>query len=102
MRLFGQSSSDPYMASEKGLSNPNPQLLRGARYQIVPSGRGLPMAQVDLTFRRELGAVANPDMSLVVLLDRSGSMQEAFREGHVQNVAAAIYNHVAWPASAMI
>ena len=95
MRLFGQSSSDPYMASDKGLANPNSQLLRGARYQIVPSGRGLPMAQVDLTFRRELGAVANPDMSLVVLLDRSGSMQEAFREGHVQNVAAAILNHVA-------
>lgn len=83
------------MASERGLSNPNSQLLRGARYQIVPSGRGLPMAQIDLTFRRELGAVANPDMTLAVLLDRSGSMQEAFREGHVQNVAAAIYNHVA-------
>ena len=95
MRLFGQSSADPYMASDKGLANPNPQLLQGARYRIVPSGRGLPMAQVDLRFRRELGAVANPDMTLAVLLDRSGSMQEAFREGHVLNVAAAIFNHVA-------
>lgn len=53
------------------------------------------MAQLGLTFRREVGSVANPDMSLVVLLDRSGSMQEAFREGHVLNVAAAIFNHAA-------
>ena len=83
------------MSSDKGLANPNSQLLSGARYQIVPSGRGLPMAQLDLRFRREIGAVANPDMSLVVLLDRSGSMGEAFREGHVLNVASAIFNHVA-------
>ena len=95
MRLFGQSSANPYMSSDKGLANPNSQLLSGARYQIVPSGRGLPMAQLDLRFRREIGAVANPDMSLVVLLDRSGSMGEAFREGHVLNVASAIFNHVA-------
>ena len=95
MRLFGQSSDNPYMGSDKGLANPNSQLLQGARYQIVPGGRGLPMAQIDLRFRRELGAIANPDMSLVVLLDRSGSMQEAFREGHVLNVALAILNHVA-------
>ena len=95
MRLFGQSSANPYMASDKGLANPNSQLLSGVRYQIVPSGRGLPMAQLDLRFRREIGAVANPDMSLVVLLDRSGSMGEAFREGHVLNVASAIFNHVA-------
>ena len=95
MRLFGQSSANPYMVSDKGLSNPNSQVLSGVRYQIVPSGRGLPMAQVDLRFRRDIGAVANPDMTLAVLLDRSGSMQEAFREGHVYNVAAAILNHVA-------
>ena len=95
MRLFGQSSANPYMASDRGLSNPRPDVLRGVRYQIVPGVRGLPMAQLDLHFRRELGAVANPEMSLVVLLDRSGSMQEAFREGHVLNVATAILNHVA-------
>ncbi len=83
------------MSSDKGLSNPNSQLLSGARYQIVPSGRGLPMVQLDLRFRREAGAVANPEMSLVVLLDRSGSMQDAFREGHVLNVASAILDHVA-------
>ena len=95
MRLFGQSSANPYMASDKGLANPHSALLSGVRYQIVPSARGLPMAQLGLTFRREIGSVANPEMSLVVLLDRSGSMQEAFREGHVLNVATAILNHAA-------
>jgi uncharacterized protein YbjQ (UPF0145 family) len=95
MRLFGQSSGNPYMASERKLSNPDFMALREVRYQIIPSGRGLPMAQLDLRFRRDLGAVANPDMSLVVLLDRSGSMYEAFREGHVLNVAAAILSHAA-------
>ena len=95
MRLFGQSSANPYMTSDKGLANPHSALLSGVRYQIVPSARGLPMAQLGLTFRREIGSVANPDMSLVVLLDRSGSMQEAFREGHVLNVATAILNHAA-------
>ena len=52
------------------------------------------MAQVGLRFRRDFAAAANPDMTLAVLLDRSGSMSEAFREGHVYNVAAAILNHV--------
>ena len=94
MRLFGQSSGNPYMSSDRGLANPRPDLLAGVRYQIIPSARGLPMAQLDLRFRRELPAVANPDMTLAVLLDRSGSMQEAFREGHVLNVAAAILSHV--------
>lgn len=96
MRLFGQSSGDPYMASDRGLSNPRPDVLSGVRYQIVPSVRGLPMAQIDLRFRRDLPAVANPDMTLAVLLDRSGSMADAFREGHVLNVAAAILNHVSY------
>lgn len=100
MRLFGQtigqSSANPYMASDRGLSNPRPDVLGGVRYQIVPSTRGLPMAQLDLRFRRDLPAVANPDMTLAVLLDRSGSMSEAFREGHVLNVASAILNHVAY------
>ncbi len=95
MRLFGQSSGSPYMASDHGLSNPRPDVLSEVRYQIVPSARGLPMAQLDLRFRRDIGTVSNPDMTLVVLLDRSGSMQEAFQEGHVLNVATAIFNHVA-------
>lgn len=95
MRLFGQSSGNPYMSSDRGLANPRPDLLAGVRYQIIPGARGLPMAQLDLRFRRELPAVANPDMTLAVLLDRSGSMSEAFREGHVLNVAAAILGHIA-------
>ena len=95
MRLFGLGSADPYMASDRGVSNPRPDLLSGVRYQITPSPRGLPMAQVGLTFRRDVPAVANPDMTLVVLLDRSGSMREAFQEGHVLNVASAIFSHVA-------
>ena len=94
MRLFGQSSGNPYMSSDRGLANPRPDLLAGVRYQIIPSARGLPMAQLDLRFRRDLPAVANPDMTLAVLLDRSGSMRDAFREGHVLNVAAAILGHV--------
>lgn len=98
MRFFGQtigqSSANSYMASDRGLSNPRPDVLSGVRYQIIPSARGLPMAQLDLRFRRDLPAVANPDMTLAVLLDRSGSMQEAFREGHVLNVTSAILNHV--------
>jgi uncharacterized protein YbjQ (UPF0145 family) len=93
MPLFGNG---PYMSLSRGLSNPRPDLLAGARYQIVPSLNGLPSAQLSLTFRRNIPIVTtNPDMSLAVLLDRSGSMQEAFREGHVYNVASAILNHVA-------
>ncbi len=94
MRFFGQGNG-PYMSRDRGLPNPSPGLLSAARYQIVPSARGLPMAQVDLQFRRDIPVVANPDMTLAVLLDRSGSMSEAFREGHVLNVASAIFNHVA-------
>jgi uncharacterized protein YbjQ (UPF0145 family) len=94
MPFFGRSSSGPYMASDRRLANPRSDLLDSTRFQIVPGPRGLPMAQVEMKFRRNLPTVANPDMSLTVLLDRSGSMGEAFREGHVYNVAAAILNHL--------
>lgn len=67
-----------------------------ARYQIVPSPRGIPAVQLDLSFRRDSTlSMVNPDMTLAVLLDRSGSMQQTFNEGHVTNVATVIYNHVA-------
>jgi len=89
------TGGSPYMANDRKLTNPRPDLLIGLRYQIVPGSRGLPMAQIDLTFRRNLPSISNPDMTLAVLLDRSGSMSDAFSEGHVYNVAAAIYNHVA-------
>ena len=94
MPFFGRSSNGNYMASDRRLANPRPDLLDAARFQIVPSPRGLPMAQVELRFQRFLRPIANPEMSLTVLLDRSGSMGEAFREGHVLNVASAILGHV--------
>jgi uncharacterized protein YbjQ (UPF0145 family) len=95
MRLFGLGNG-PYMSFSRGLPNPQPDLLAGVHYQIVPSLRGLPSAQISLRFRRDItGAVSNPDMSLAVLLDRSGSMQEAFAGGHVYNVLAAIQNYAA-------
>ena len=96
MRLFGLRGNGPYMAFDRRLPSNRSDLLRSSRYQIVPSPRGLPMAQLSVSFRRDLPAIINPDMNLTVLLDRSGSMQEAFAEGHVYNVAMAIYNYVAW------
>ena len=93
MGLFDQLSANPYMSSSRGLANPRTDLLASVRYQIVPSLRALPMAQIELDFRRDIPTVSNPDMTLTVLLDRSGSMSEAFREGHVFDVASAIFNH---------
>ena len=94
MRLFGMGNG-PYMSLSRGLPNPEPGLVDRVRYQIVPSLNGLPSAQISLQFRRDTTVVtSNPDMTLAVLLDRSGSMQEAFREGHVYNVASTILNHV--------
>jgi len=93
MRLFGIGNG-PYMSFSRGLSNPRPDLIAGIHYQIVPSVRGLPAAQINLRFRRDIsGSLTNPDMTLAVLLDRSGSMQETFNEGHVHNVALAIHNY---------
>jgi uncharacterized protein YbjQ (UPF0145 family) len=57
------------------------------------------MAQVSLSFRRNIPAIINPDMTLAVLIDRSGSMTDTFNEGHVNNVALAIWNHVSWAGS---
>jgi len=94
MRLFGMGNG-PYMSLSRGLPNPEPAIVDHVRYQIVPSLNGLPSAQVTLQFRRNANVVtSNPDMTLAVLLDRSGSMREAFAEGHVYNVASTILNHV--------
>lgn len=93
MPLFGNG---PYMSMSRGLSNPRPDIIQNVRYQIVPSLNGIPSAQISLTFSRFTNVVtSNPDMSLAVLLDRSGSMSAAFEEGHVYNVARAILDHVA-------
>ena len=94
MRLFGLGNG-PYQTMSHGLANPSQELLSRARYQIVPSQRGAPAARLNLWFRRDIPSVTNPDMTLAVLLDRSGSMSEAFAEGHVYNVTQAILRHVA-------
>lgn len=96
MRLFGLGGNGPYMAFDRRLPNNRSDLLTGSRYQIVPSPRGLPMAQVSLRFNRYIPALVNPDMSLTVLIDRSGSMTDTFNEGHVYNVARTIFNHISW------
>ena len=70
MRFFGLGGNGPYMASDRRLPNPRPDLLTSTRFQIVPGTRGVPMAQIDLIFRRNLPVCANPDMTLAVLLDR--------------------------------
>jgi uncharacterized protein YbjQ (UPF0145 family) len=95
MRFFGLTKSDPYLSRPRGLANPRPDLFRSVHYQIVPSPRAMPMAQVSLDFRQDVRPCANPDMTLTVLVDRSGSMAEAFAEGHVYNVTSAILNYVA-------
>src|SRR5229473_7247537 len=86
--------SGPYMGSPSTLANPRPDLLSRATYQIVAGPHGLPVAQLGLTFKRTGPAVANPDLTLAVVLDRSGSMTETYRDGHVYNACAAILNHV--------
>src|SRR5947209_5141603 len=86
--------SGPYMGSPKNLNNPRPDLLDRVTYQIVAGPHGLPMAQLGLRFTRTYSAVVNPELTLAVVLDRSGSMTETYRDGHVYNAAAAILGHV--------
>lgn len=100
MRLFGLGGNGPYMGFDRRLPNNRSDLLASSRYQIAPSPRGIPMAQISLRFRRDIPALLNPDMTLTVLIDRSGSMTETFREGHVDNVAMAIWNHISWAQNA--
>ncbi len=92
MPLFGQNN--PYMTRPHGLGNPNANYTRNASYQIVPGPSGLPMAQVEVQFRRDLPPVTNPEMSLTLIIDRSGSMNETFQEGHVDNLVTTLYNYI--------
>jgi len=85
----------PYMAWAKNLPYYDRNVFRMAKYQVVPGPSGVPMIQLDLAFQRGLPCVANPDMSLAVLMDKSGSMGETFRSGHAYNACATILNHVA-------
>ncbi|HWE61857.1 MAG TPA: heavy metal-binding domain-containing protein, partial [Chloroflexota bacterium] len=80
--------------SARALPSFDRQLLQKATYQITTGTHGLPMVQLGLSFAQTGNVVANPDLSLAVLIDRSGSMQETFAEGHVYDVASAILNYV--------
>src|SRR5271156_1539004 len=118
MSFFGLFNNGPYMAWAKRLPVKLPsQSWRDATYQVVASPAGLPMVQLDLQFQRWdssgkpvsamrqmfqtnpvfndwYPSVANPDMSLAILMDRSGSMGGTYRDGHVYNVCATILNYV--------
>ncbi|HEY9724209.1 MAG TPA: heavy metal-binding domain-containing protein [Oscillatoriaceae cyanobacterium] len=89
-------ANGPYMAFPKKLRGIDKTALQNATYQVVPSERGVPQMQLELQFRRspDTPVCFNPDMSLVVLLDRSGSMGETFRDGHAFNACAAILDAV--------
>ena len=94
LRRLGNSG--PYTGSPRNLNISQNNALTKATYQIVPGLHGGHMAQLELTFGRVgYSVVTNPDMTLAVVLDRSGSMTETYRDGHVYNAAAAILNHVA-------
>jgi len=100
------------MAFPRRLPNWDRALLSQATYQIMPGSHGGPMVQLNLVFPRtstpsassysyggsssfgSSSSVTNPDMTLALLLDRSGSMTETYRDGHVFNAASAILSEV--------
>ena len=100
------------MAFPRRLPNWDRNLLSQATYQIMPGSHGGPMVQLNLVFPRtstpsassysyggsssfgSSSSVTNPDMTLALLLDRSGSMTETYRDGHVFNAASAILSEV--------
>jgi uncharacterized protein YbjQ (UPF0145 family) len=116
MSFFGLFGNGPYMAWAKRipLSRDAMRPFRNATYQVVASPHGLPMMQLDLDFQRLdrqgrpvtplkqmfsslnptyndwASATANPDMSVALLMDRSGSMAGSFRDGHVYNICVNI------------
>ncbi|HEY4000226.1 MAG TPA: heavy metal-binding domain-containing protein [Candidatus Xenobia bacterium] len=80
----------PYTAFPRSFSPlPHPSLL-GATWQVVSSPSGVPAVQLQFNFPPYGAGVSNPDMTLALLLDRSGSMGEAYRDGHVYNLASTI------------
>lgn len=119
MSFFGLFGNGPYMAWPKRLNTGGQStVLRNATYQVVASEHGLPMVQLDLDFQRwdKRGqpvspmrqmfatttvyrdwhpSMANPDMTVALLMDRSGSMSESFRDGHVYNICANVLNYLA-------
>ncbi len=96
MNLFG-GGKNPYMLFPKRLPNWPRDLLSAASYQIAPAERGAPLARLDLRFQQYLPPVANPDMALALLIDRSGSMTETYRDSHVYDAANAILQRTNGP-----
>jgi uncharacterized protein YbjQ (UPF0145 family) len=110
---FGNS---PYMAWPKKFKNFDRSIIDQATYQVLPSPNGVPMVQLDVAFSRLdslcnpirstwgqpsnylanidwADNVSNPDMSVVVLMDISGSMFETWQEGHVRDVCKTVLNY---------
>jgi uncharacterized protein YbjQ (UPF0145 family) len=90
--LRGRGS--PYTHFAHSIPNRPRDVLQMARYQIVPGSHGVPVAQVELGVARTMPGVPNPDMSLALVIDRSGSMTETFNSGHVLNAASAVFNNL--------
>ena len=81
------------------LANPRPDLFKGITYQHMTSNRGLPMIGLNLMPARAASSsgysgVSNHEMTLALLVDRSGSMREAYQDGHVMNAASTILDYV--------
>jgi uncharacterized protein YbjQ (UPF0145 family) len=92
---FLRRAGGPLLGSARNLPHARGDVFRRATYENATSPSGLPMIQLNLTFQRNFAGVTNPDMSLAVLLDRSGSMSETYRDGHLYNAASTILNYVA-------
>ena len=84
----------PYTRFAHGIPGRPRDVLRRARYQIVPGSHGVPVAQVELDVARTVPGYPNPDMALALVIDRSGSMMPTFMEGHVFAAASAVFNNV--------
>src|SRR6185312_478551 len=88
------------ITGEKALPNPRSDIFRTITYRQMASNHGLPMVGLNLTGARSTSGTgtamaSNPNMTLAVLLDRSGSMDEAYSSGHVLNAASTILSYVA-------
>ena len=89
MASFERFGLDPLQGLTRPLSNPRPDLLDTIAYQTGTSDQGLFMVQLTMTFRPRGGAT-NPEMSLALLVDSSGSMQDAEAYSEIE----AIFSHV--------
>ncbi|MBX9722041.1 MAG: heavy metal-binding domain-containing protein, partial [Candidatus Obscuribacterales bacterium] len=107
MGILDLFQNGPYMQNPRPLKNVDWNVFKLATYQIVPSEHGVPMVRLELDFRRPTSSLftlargwtfpsstINPDMTMAVLLDKSGSMSGTFSEGHAYNCCWNILNHL--------